>query len=178
LQLVVADRWLWAWLSRSWAGWRTAFVIVKPETVIGWHRCGFRLFWTWKSRRRIGRPAVAADLRALIRSMSGSNLLWGAPRIHGELLKLALDVSQATVAKYMRRRIRPPSQTWRTFLTSHVQQIAARRECLDHIIIGRQRPEQPGDEAVSFTEFEASLDPSRNSIVTDPTAWSRVYVML
>jgi len=125
LQLAAADRWLWAWLSRSWAGWRTALVIVKPETVVGWHRRGFRLFWMWKSRRRIGRPAVPADLRALIRSMSESNPLWGAPRIHGELLKLGLDVSQATVPKYMRRRVKPPSQTWRTFLTNHVQQIAA-----------------------------------------------------
>jgi len=124
LRLVRADRWLWAWLCRSWTGWRTALVIVKPETVIAWHRQGFRLFWTWKSRRR-GRPAVAADVRALIRSMSETNPLWGAPRIHGELLKLGLDVSQATVAKYMTRRTTPPSQTWRTFLSNHVQQIAA-----------------------------------------------------
>ena len=75
-------------------------MIVKPETVIGWHRQGFRLVWMWKSRRRVGRPAVAADVRALIRTMSEANPLWGAPRIHGELLKLGLDVSQATVAKY------------------------------------------------------------------------------
>jgi len=98
---------------------------VKPETVIAWQRQGFRLFWTWKSRRRIGRRAVAADVRALIRSMSATNPLWGAPRIHGELLKLGLDVSQATGAKNMLRRNRPPSQTWRTFMTNHVQQIAA-----------------------------------------------------
>jgi putative transposase len=124
-QLVTADRWLWAWLSRSWTCWSTALVIVKPETVVAWHRKGFRVFWTWKSRRRVGRPAVAADVRALIRSISAANPLWGAPRIHGELLKLGLDVSQATVAKYMRRRITPPSQTWRTFLTNHAQQIAA-----------------------------------------------------
>ncbi len=125
LRLVPADRWLWAWLSRSWTAWQTALVIVQPETVITWHRQGFRLFWTWKSRRRVGRPTLAADVRSLIRSMSETNPLWGAPRIHGELLKLGLDVSQATVAKYMLRRIRPPSQTWRTFLTNHVHQIAA-----------------------------------------------------
>jgi transposase InsO family protein len=125
VRLVTADRWLWAWLARSWTAWRTALVIVQPETVIAWHRQGFRLFWTWKSRRRVGRPVVAADLRALIRTMSKANPLWGAPRIHGELLKLGLDVSQATVAKYMGRRHRPPSQTWRTFLTNHAQQIAA-----------------------------------------------------
>jgi putative transposase len=123
--LAKADRWLWAWLSHSWSSWRTALVIVKPETVIAWHRQGFRLFWAWKSRRRSGRPPVSADVRTLIRTMAQANLLWGAPRIHGELLKLGLDVSQATVAKYMRRRITPPSQTWRTFLTNHAQQIAA-----------------------------------------------------
>jgi transposase InsO family protein len=100
-------------------------VIVKPETVIAWHRQGFRVFWTWKSRRRIGRPPVAADVRALIRTMAQENPLWGAPRIHGELLKLGLEVSQATVAKYMPCRPTPPSQTWRTFLANHVQQIAA-----------------------------------------------------
>ena len=125
VRLANADRWLWAWLSRSWLAWRTALVIVKPETVIAWHRQGFCWFWRWKSRRRIGRPAVAADIRALIRSMSETNPLWGAPRIHGELLKLGLDVSQATVAKYMARRAAPPSQTWRLFLANHLDQIAA-----------------------------------------------------
>jgi transposase InsO family protein len=125
LRLAKIDRWLWAWLARSWSGWRTALVIVKPETVIAWHRKGFRLLWTWKSRRRGGRPTVPADLRTLIRTMSRDNPLWGAPRIHGELLKLGLDVSQATVAKYMARPpMPPPSQSWRTFLTNHLQQIA------------------------------------------------------
>jgi len=99
LRLVTADRWFWAWLSRSWPAWRRAVVIVKPETVIAWHRQGFRRFWTWKSRRRVGRPPVPADVRALIRAMSEGNTLWSAPRIHGELLKLGIDVSQATVAK-------------------------------------------------------------------------------
>jgi putative transposase len=125
LHLAKADRWLWAWLSVAWSGWRAARVIVKPETVIAWHRQGFRLFWTWKSRRRNGRPAVTADVRSLIRTMSNENPLWGAPRIHGELLKLGLDVSQATVATYMVRPTTPPSQPWRTFLANHVQQIAA-----------------------------------------------------
>jgi hypothetical protein len=125
LRLAKMDRWLWVWLSRSWNGWRTSLVIVKPETVIAWHRKGFRLFWTWKSRRRSGRPPVPPDVRTLIRTMSHDNPLWGAPRIHGELLKLGLDVSQATVAKYRARAATPPSQSWRTFLTNHVQQIAA-----------------------------------------------------
>ena len=125
LRLAAADRLLWVWMSRVWTEWRANLVLVKPETVIAWHRRGFRLFWTWKSRRRIGRPTVPLDVRALIRRMSDANPRWGAPRIHGELLKLGIDVSQATVAKYMVRRRRPPSQTWRTFLANHVGQIVA-----------------------------------------------------
>ena len=116
---------LWAWLAHAWCGWRSAVYIVKPETVVAWHRRGFRLFWTWKSRHRTGRPAVPHDVRALIRDMSTANPLWGAPRIHGELLKLGISVSQSTVATYMRRHPRPPSQTWRTFLTNHASQIMA-----------------------------------------------------
>src|SRR5215475_7187482 len=118
LRLTMADRWLWARLSRSWRSWR----IVKPETVIAWHRQGFRLFWTWRSRRRFGRPPVPSDVRTLIRTMAHANPLWGAPRIHGELIKLGIDVSQATVAKYIgRRNAPPPSQTWKTFLANHLQ---------------------------------------------------------
>ena len=116
---------LWAWLAHAWCGWRSAVYIVKPETVVAWHRRGFRLFWTWESRHRTGRPAVPQDVRALIRDMSTANPLWGAPRIHGELLKLGISVSESTVAKYMRRDPRPPSQTWRTFLTNHASQIMA-----------------------------------------------------
>ena len=125
LRLTQADRMLWVWLLRVWDEWRAAVVIVKPETVLAWHRRGFRLFWTWKSRCHVGRPSVPRDVRQLIRTMAEANPLWGAPRIHGELLKLGITVSQATVAKYMPRHRRPPSQTWRTFLTNHVGQIAA-----------------------------------------------------
>src|SRR5712692_735381 len=125
LQLAMADRWLWVWLSRVWTGWRTALVIVEPETIIAWHRRGFQLFWTWKSRRRTGRPIVPRDIRTLIRTMSEANSLWGAPRIHGELLKLGIEVCQATVAKYLVRHRQPPSQTWRTFLANHIGQIVA-----------------------------------------------------
>jgi putative transposase len=124
-RLVRADRWLWVWLSQTWDGWRAALVIVKPETVIAWHRRAFRAFWRWNSRGRLGRPSVPRDIRALIQSMSAANPRWGAPRVHGELLKLGVDVCQATVAKYMVRRRRPPSQTWRTFLANHVGQIVA-----------------------------------------------------
>ena len=120
------DRLLWVWLSNHWAGWREALHLVRPETVIHWHRQGFRAFWTWKSRRRqTGRPPVASELADLVRTMALANPLWGAPRIHGELLKLGLDVSQRTVARLMPRRPKPPSQTWRTFLQNHVADLVS-----------------------------------------------------
>jgi putative transposase len=125
LRLSPADRVFWVWLSRVWTGWRRPLIIVKPTTVLAWHRQGFRWFWRWKSRRRIGRPPIASDVRALIRTMCDANPLWGAPRIHGELLTLGLAISQASVAKYMGRGRRPPSQTWRTFLTNHQHQMLA-----------------------------------------------------
>ncbi len=121
-----ADRLFWVCLSSLWSGWRRNLVIVKADTVVGWSRTGFRLFWTWKSRRgRTGRPAVSKDVRDLIRQMSLANPLWGAPRIHGELLKLGITISQPTVAKYMVRHRKPPSQTWRTFLTNHVHDVGS-----------------------------------------------------
>src|SRR5712692_6818909 len=125
VRLAKVDRWLWVVLARLWTGWRTALVLVKPETVIAWHPRGFRLWWAWKSRRRMGRPTVPADIRALIRTMAQENPRWGAPRIHGELLKLGIDVCEATVAKYMGRGHQPRSQTWRTFLRNHIGQIVA-----------------------------------------------------
>src|SRR6266850_875928 len=125
LRLARADRLLWIWLSRAWNDWRAAVVIVKPETVIAWHRYALCSFWSWKSRRRTGRPSVPPDVRTLIRSMSDANPRWGAPRIHGEILKLGIEVSQSTVAKYIFRCRRPPSQTWRTFLANHIGQIVA-----------------------------------------------------
>jgi len=102
-----------------------ALTIVEPETVIRWHRAGFRSFLRWKSRRPAGRPSLPPEIRWLIREMSLANPLWGAPRIHGELLKLGIDVGQASVAKYMARRRRPPSQGWRTSLLNHVDGIAS-----------------------------------------------------
>jgi transposase InsO family protein len=125
LRLARADRLLWVWLSRFWSGWRSALAILNPETVIAWHRKGFRLYWIWKSRLREGRPSVSSEVRDLIRRMHLANPRWGAPRIHGELLKLGIQVSQTTVAKYMVRRRRPPSQTWRTFLQNHVKDLVA-----------------------------------------------------
>jgi transposase InsO family protein len=121
-KLTSVDRLLWTWLSELWSDWQSSLMIVKPETVIAWHRKGFRLFWTWKVRHgRPGRPTVPKDVRALIRKMSRENPLWGAPRIHGELLKLGIDIGQTSVGKYMVRARKPPSQTWRTFLDNHVK---------------------------------------------------------
>ena len=121
-----ADRVFWVILSCLWPGWRHALVIVRPETVIGWHRKGFRLFWTWKSRRgKPGRPPVSREIRYLVRRMSRENTRWGAPRIHGELLKLGFSISQAAVSKYMARYPSPPSQSWRTFLTNHADCLAS-----------------------------------------------------
>src|SRR3989441_11162944 len=120
-RLRTSDRLFWVLLSRLWSGWADAVSVVQPATVIRWQRTGFTLFWTWKSRRNgPGRPAVALEVRALIRRMSTSNPLWGAPRIHGELQKLGVEISQATVSKYMVRPRRPPSQTWRAFLDTHL----------------------------------------------------------
>jgi transposase InsO family protein len=102
-----------------------AVSIVEPETVIRWHRAGFRSLWRWKSRRRAGRPQVSSEVRRLIRDMSLANPLWGAPRIHGELLKLGIDIGQTSVGKYMARRRRPPSQGWKTFLLNHADGITS-----------------------------------------------------
>jgi len=118
------DRGLWMLFSRIWSGWRDALVIVKPATVVGWHRQGFRLFWKRKSRAP-GRPRTPRDIRNLVRRMARENPLWGAPRVHGELLKLGIDVGPTTVASHVPRVRRPPSQTWRTFLKNHASEIAA-----------------------------------------------------
>jgi hypothetical protein len=121
------DRMIFVCLYRIAPRILDALTIVEPETVLRWHRAGFRSFWRWKSRRRAGRPGVTPEIRRLIREMSLANPLWGAPRIHGELLKLGIDVGQTSVAKYMARRRRPPSQGWRTFLLNHADGIACPR---------------------------------------------------
>jgi transposase InsO family protein len=119
------DRWVFAGLYRLDPNVLNALKILRPETAIRWHRAGFRSYWRWKSRPSGGRPRTPADIRQLIREMSVANLLWGAPRIHGELLKLGIDVGQTTVAKYMAKRRRPPSQGWKTFLRNHADAIAS-----------------------------------------------------
>ena len=119
------DRLILAAACRSFPKVYEALAIVRPETVVRWHRAGFRAYWRWKSRSRSGRPAVPLEVRRLIRQMSIDNPLWGAPRVHGELLKLGIEIGQTSVAKYMARRRGPPSQGWRTFLRNHADGIAA-----------------------------------------------------
>ena len=120
------DRAFWVQLSRRWSRWRDALLLVHPATVIRWHRQGFRAWWAWKSRHRgPGRPPVGSELRLLIQEMARANPLWGAPRIHGELLKLGFTISQRSVARIMPRRRGPPSQSWRTFLSNHVADLVA-----------------------------------------------------
>src|ERR1700737_2586338 len=119
------DRWFLIQLYRWFPSVLQVLTIIRPETLVRWRSAGFRCYWRWKSRRRGGRPQIETELRALIRLMSLENPLWGAPRIHGELLKLGFEVAQSSVAKYMVRRCGPPSQGWRTFLRNHAQDIAA-----------------------------------------------------
>src|SRR6476646_6791806 len=119
------DRWFFVQLYRWFPSILPVLMIIRPETLVGWHRAGFRRYWRWKSCLRGGRPQIETELRALIRQMSTENLLWGAPRIHGELLKLGFSVAQSSVAKYMVKRRGPPSQEWRTFLRNHAPHIAA-----------------------------------------------------
>jgi putative transposase len=124
LRLFLTDRLFWVWLYRLRPQLLDTLVLVKPATVIGWHRKGFRMYWRWRSRRS-GRPKTNAEIRDLIRRMSSANPFWGAPRIHGELLKLGIDVSQATVGRYLPRRPKTPSPTWRSFLHNHLTDTVA-----------------------------------------------------
>ena len=117
-RLTVADRLLFVWLYRLFPSLLDTVTIIQSETVIRWHRMGFRLYWRWKSRSRGGRPKVPLEIRRLVREMSLTNRLWGAPRIHGELLKLGIEVAQSTVAKYMARSGRGRSQTWKPSCTT------------------------------------------------------------
>jgi len=120
------DRIFWVWFSRLFRNWRSVLVIVQPATVIRWHQQGFKLYWRWKSRaKKPGRPQIWREIRDLVRQMCSENATWGVPRIHSEILLLGYDVSESTVANYMNRDRKPPSQTWRTFLDNHVRDIVA-----------------------------------------------------
>src|SRR5437870_12128201 len=130
VRLRAGDRALMVWMIRRWPSLLGLSRIVQPDTILRWHRCGFRAYWRWKSRGRPGRPRVSRELRELIQRTSKENALWGAPRIHGELLKLGFEIAESTVSKYMIRRRGPPSQTWRTFLCNHAEAIAAIDLCV------------------------------------------------
>jgi hypothetical protein len=120
------ERLFWIWLYRIWPGCVETLAVFKADTLVRWHRRGFRLYWTWKSQRAPGgRPPVSPEVRALIRRLSRENPLWGAPRVHGELQMLGIAISQTTVAKYMIRHRKPPSQTWRTFLDNHAKDLVS-----------------------------------------------------
>ena len=125
VQLTNGDRLFLIYLYRWFPSVLKAITSIRPETLVRWHRAGFRRYWRWKSRSQVGRPQIDADLRVLIQRMSRDNPLWGAPRIHGELLKLGFEVAQSSVAKYMVKRRGPPSQGWFTFLRNHAPNIAA-----------------------------------------------------
>jgi putative transposase len=121
-----SDRLFWVCLSRVWAEWRQALIIVTPDTVLRWRRRRFRDYWAKLSTGPpVGRPPVSAEILALVRKMAAANPLWGAPRIHGELLQLGIDVAERTVSRLIPKRRSPPSQTWRTFLTNHVQDLVS-----------------------------------------------------
>jgi putative transposase len=124
--LQTRDRLFWIALARSWRNWRTALVLVQPDTVVRWHRDWLRRRWTRRSKPRLdGRPPINPQIRVLVREMATANLLWGAPRIHGELRILGIDVSERTVSRLLQRCPRPPSQTWRTFLANHLASAAS-----------------------------------------------------
>jgi transposase InsO family protein len=130
IRLRGSDRALLVWMARLWPSLLDTIQVVQPETILRWHRAGVRAFWRCKSRNRAGRPRIDRELRELIRRMSMENSLWGASRIHGELLKLGYEVAQSTVSKYMARGGKPPSQSWKTFLRNHAEAIAAIDMCI------------------------------------------------
>ena len=130
LRLRGSDRTLLVWMTRLWPSLLGAAQVVQPETILRWHRAGFKMFWRWKSRNRVGRPKIDRGLRDLIQRMSRENPLWGASRIHGELLTLGFEVAQSTVSKYMVRGRNPPTQPWETFLRNHAEAIAAIDMCV------------------------------------------------
>ena len=130
LRLCGSDRALLVLMTRLWPSLLGVVQVVQPETILRWHRTGFKAFWRWKSRNRAGRPKIDCGLRDLIQRMSKENPQWGAARIHGELLMLGFEVAQSTVSKYMVRVRNPPSQTWKTFLRNHTEAIAAIDMCI------------------------------------------------
>jgi putative transposase len=171
-RLFRADRLLWVWLYRIWPQALHVMVLVKPATVIRWHRKGFHLYWRWRSRSgHPGQPKTSRETRDLIRKMSIANPLWGAPRIHGELLKLGIDVSQATVGRYLAWRPKAPSPTWRSFLHNHLHNTAA----VDLFVIVTARFQLLyGHERRTVIQFDVTRNPTQGWLarqITEAFPW-------
>ncbi len=154
VRLKARDRVFWIWLRCAWPGWRRALILVQPATVVGWHRRGFRAYWSWKSRPKGGRPRIDPSVRRLIRHMWSSNPTWGAPRIQAELHKLGIDVSDSTVRRYRPPRPRQPSQNWRSFLENHLGDIVA----MDFFVVSTAN-------MPPLRLLEGARDPARHSTV-------------
>ena len=167
------DRLFWILVSRYWEKWENALIIVKPETVIGWHRKGFKLFWTWKSRKRgPGRPKISIEIRNLIKTMANENPTWGAPRIHGELLALGFEIDETTVSNYLKRfrTGKPPSQAWRTFLANWT---------FFSVYRGRLYYQPPGDRSVTGNcyVFRALTPPQTVRYMKHTCTLTRFHIM-
>jgi len=143
LRLRGSDRALLVGMTRLWPSLLGMAQVIQPETILRWHRAGFKAFWRWKSRNRVGRPKIDRGLRDVIERMSKENPLWGASRIHGELLTLGFEVAQSTVSKYMMRPPKPPSQTWKTFLRNHASCSANARERRVACFLRQIRAQEP-----------------------------------
>jgi hypothetical protein len=160
-KLFHGDRPFWLLLMKIWKEWRTALVIVEPATVVSWQRRRFkRYWWTLSQRNGPGRPQVSAEIRALIRKMANANPLWGAPRIHGELLKLGFEISERTVSRLIPKQRKEPSQTWKTFLTNHV----SHWKCSPRMSQSHDRLRRAASE-VDFEEILPVLPGFENSLV-------------
>ena len=181
--LRAADRLCWILLSKAWRDWRTALVVMQPETVVRWHRQWLRRRWTRRSTHaRPGRPRTDAAIRALVEEMRVANPLWGAPRVHGELKKLGIDVSQRTVSRLMRSRQRPPSQTWHTFLTNHLTSLVS----MDFFtvptltgrvlfVVARQYPAKPIDVGVAARHSTGSAQRFQDGCCYGPASPGKAH---
>ena len=158
IRLQPVDRTFWALMSKLWSEWRDALVIAEPDTVLRWRREGFRLVWR-RRRQSAGRPPLAKAHQELIRWISANSVLWGAPRVHGEIRKLGINVSQTTVAKYMEPRTKRPSQSWRAFLRNHARELVLSGEFNDQgddLQGCCSWPGSTGDEILTANLFDSS----------------------
>ena len=173
-RLTGIDRFLLVWLYRLCTDALQAIVILRPETIVRWHRTGFHAYWRWKSCGRTGRPTLAKDVRDLIREISLANPLWGAPRIHGELQKLGFEVAQSSVSKYMAKRRPRPGQNWLTFLHNHADGITA----IDLFVAAQQRVALAGAEVEYLFGEDEVLVEARHLVNGQSALWERPRPMV